>query len=923
MKTVCTTLAILVLSILAGAGLPCRAAEDVGREANSGKAKEPGRSPLAAISIMVWDDPAIGRRLSHPALGTAEALSRAGAEVQRLDTEALAAARQTVAKKGVDCLVLPYGGCYPACLASAMVKFLAAGGVLITCGPGAFDTPLYPTAHGWVSDTDVAADDAGVRVPLAPTWPLDNSAADDAMSMQASSSTEALFRTDDLRLYAYLGTKLPPLSTDDAVLDFEARGDEQTKRLCLELRERDGSRWKAVVPLTSAWRRQRIHTARFVSYANDKLGRTGSAIHGRDLQTVFVGFTAAMVGEGPHRFSLRNLSIKSARASQADLASQPVFLRPGHEVVRWFGTAAHPSALLPPLSCFASSSPWEGRGLRSCNDDRLPLLHAVKGPVSGYTVGSLVSSVEAGGKSRASLRSRLRLGDERIVLLRSRRLVGKGEDALVLFFPRTGLIAGGRWLCWGVEGLDARSGGAFRDVFPAAVSVAVSSTLGDGIRPRFRVGADGAIRLDADLWLRRVSPEAAQHTLQLTVSAGNRPLVERMVTISAAPNHGRSSRVHLLEDIPLKPRDWFDLSLVATLREGESEPPFFGPLRFRFQAREALRQVCDFLVQEAADDGKMMGYSFIDSRGVRTLLAGYELLGERRYLRTARRWGDIMMREQRPDGGYRMGYGITSKGESCYVADGGEIAVAMARLVSYARGQAKARALLRSLDAYMAYREEFRVPSGGIGVGWCLQDYGKRPVVPLDKPRRIFAPERNTYTIGCSLAAAYACARLHDSAVLERRAAADADWLIPRLTSLNGAFIESFMFAHAFTTDAKRREIYAAVMRKKFCVSMRQAAQQERSWWLDAGGRRALNLDGLIYWLSRVEDDPELRAEMMRAAATMFSPDSPQSILSMMRRGSMGHDEWIALCYGSLSLADVLSPLVSMEHFVPAGFDPE
>jgi hypothetical protein len=33
-----------------------------------------------------------------------------------------------------------------------------------------------------------------------------------------------------------------------------------------------------------------------------------------------------------------------------------------------------------------------------------------------------------------------------------------------------------------------------------------------------------------------------------------------------------------------------------------------------------------------------------------------------------------MLREQREDGGYRMGYGITAKGEECYVADGGEIA---------------------------------------------------------------------------------------------------------------------------------------------------------------------------------------------------------------------------------------------------------
>jgi hypothetical protein len=319
------------------------------------------------------------------------------------------------------------------------------------------------------------------------------------------------------------------------------------------------------------------------------------------------------------------------------------------------------------------------------------------------------------------------------------------------------------------------------------------------------------------------------------------------------------------------------------------------------------------MVAEARDDRKLHGSSFIDNRGIRTLLAGFELFGDRAYRKSALAWGRLMLERQRGDGGYRMGYGITSRGEECYVADGGEIAVAIARLVHYAKGAEKER-FLTSLDAYMRYRESFRVPTGGIGVGWCMYDYGRSPKTKFTKPTRVLAPEKNRYTIGCSLAAAYLHARLRNNAGLEARADRDADWLMKRTRKLRGAFIESYQYAHAFTTSADRRKRYAAFIRRAF--TDRLAVPGGDSWWLLSDGRSALNLDGLVYVYQRIEKTPRVRAEILEALCAMFSNGSPESALPFTDGRKLGHGEWIYLCFGGLGLADAIRPLVTMESFL-------
>jgi len=330
-----------------------------------------------------------------------------------------------------------------------------------------------------------------------------------------------------------------------------------------------------------------------------------------------------------------------------------------------------------------------------------------------------------------------------------------------------------------------------------------------------------------------------------------------------------------------------------------------GGSRVHMDALRALEDLSDFLVEQARERDTFSDISFIDHRGARTLLGAYKILEKPAYRETAVRWALKMADKQREDGGYRMGYGITDKGEACYVADGGEIALGVACAVPFADEKAQ-HILMKSLDAYMNYRESFRCEGGGIGVGWCLNDYAQRPVVPLEKATRIYAPERNTYTIGCTLGAAYLHAELSGEEERMKQANEDALWLMERTPTLHGPFIESFLFAHRLTTDDALREDIEAYVERAF---VKKVVGREDAWWMNSGGRHALDLQGLLYCAETLPGlDNEIRArclaEAMEAAYAMFGSSSQQSLYLIQEKQVRSLEDWIYLCYGAVCLPD-------------------
>jgi len=332
----------------------------------------------------------------------------------------------------------------------------------------------------------------------------------------------------------------------------------------------------------------------------------------------------------------------------------------------------------------------------------------------------------------------------------------------------------------------------------------------------------------------------------------------------------------------------------------------------RVDAKRTFFELVDRLLERQREDGTFSGISFEDNRAVRGLLGAYEMTDEEKYRDSAVRWGEEMIRLQREDGGYRMGYGIGRKGEACYVADGGEIAIAMARLTSYLHGEQREK-FVKSLKAYFGYRESFRQDNGAIGVGWCLHDYGRRPIVPLDKPTRIYSGEKNAYTIGCTLAAASAYALITEDPDDMQMALRDTDWLLEHYKSYSGASAESAFWAHHFIADEELKARIVEELRSGF--RQRVAQPTDRSW-LSGGGRSVLDLDGIAWWLWAVDaDDAEMQAAFGRWIYALCAPNSTSAVRRLLSEADLNATERRFVDFLAVALADAVQPMVSLREF--------
>lgn len=657
---------------------------------------------------------------------------------------------------------------------------------------------------------------------------------------------------EDLQGWAYADATLAGLTDAGAGLTFEARGDAATPRLALEVIEDDGSRWKQVVELTSEWQTFALHLSGFSSYATPSRNGAGDGLRPSHATRLSFGFTRGLVGPGPHRVELRNLAIRRAAVPAGRLTAADIPEAVNASARHFFATDADGFERAPWPTCFGALAPADG----------------------GWQV---TGPAPAAGSPR----------DWRL-------LRPNGDPAVGIVTHHAGPYRGSVWAAFG----RAAWTDADLNIAPAVLREIAMAPVVSPLDVRPAAEGDGMV---ATVTLcPRGGPGTTTDTVRLKDGEG-RTVASQTVRME------RLQPATVSFTLPAAP-----LQTPQRLQLSFDEFPLLDPPTAALDLRASLRALADFFVAAGADDGKYSGISFIDNRGARTLLGAWRVFGDQRYLETAKAWGRAMVAEQREDGGYRMGYGIGRKGEACYVADGGEIAVGIACLAQACDGAERAT-FLKSLDAYMAYRDDFRVPTGGIGVGWCLHDYGQRPVVPLDVPTRIYAPERNTYTISCTLAAAYAHARLHDDdPALMQRCDADGDWFMARSKTLWGAGCESFVFGHALSTTPGRRELYREFLQQQAIEPMTAAP---RDWWLQGGGRSSFNVQGLVYWLQHVAPDAAVERELRRAVWQVYGVNSPHSIHRLIGRDDLRQEDWIYLCYSGVGLADVVQPMVTMVGF--------
>ena len=112
------------------------------------------------------------------------------------------------------------------------------------------------------------------------------------------------------------------------------------------------------------------------------------------------------------------------------------------------------------------------------------------------------------------------------------------------------------------------------------------------------------------------------------------------------------------------------LALILYALPAKAVSPFCPDADCR-QTRQTFKNLCDFIVANKAGGptltrhGKPTTAIFIAGYYMRALVAGYEILGDQRYLDTAIAYGDTLLQEQMPNGYWATGYGPV------YLADTG------------------------------------------------------------------------------------------------------------------------------------------------------------------------------------------------------------------------------------------------------------
>ena len=127
------------------------------------------------------------------------------------------------------------------------------------------------------------------------------------------------------------------------------------------------------------------------------------------------------------------------------------------------------------------------------------------------------------------------------------------------------------------------------------------------------------------------------------------------------------------------------------------------------QTREMLKQMCDYIVAEKAT----LPTIYVGGYYMRTLVDGYEILNDHRYLDTALAYGDYLLKHQMSNGFWPTGYG------SVYLADTGSALGLLILLYKHADpGRQK-----QYLDAVQRYANSIQKngmihSNGAFGTGW-------------------------------------------------------------------------------------------------------------------------------------------------------------------------------------------------------------
>ncbi|HSV75272.1 MAG TPA: hypothetical protein VLH79_16070 [Chthonomonadales bacterium] len=221
-------------------------------------------------------------------------------------------------------LIIPDAHVYPGAGLAGLDRYLRAGGHLIALGAPAFDRLVQELDGEWLDSQQI---DDLVRRSVASSPILDvgattagdwrrstNRTADQSEWRVAPSGAAGVGSALHVRMRNLTGWDTltgPPLiaspSRDHNLVIFQARGGPRTTALSIEVREQDGSRWIAVVPLSRSWRRYAVHVADFALWdpeGTSGRGQRGDRLHLERAREITAGlaFSHTRLPHGAHEY---------------------------------------------------------------------------------------------------------------------------------------------------------------------------------------------------------------------------------------------------------------------------------------------------------------------------------------------------------------------------------------------------------------------------------------------------------------------------------------------------------------------------------------------------------------------------------------------------------------------------------------------
>ncbi|MGH9328130.1 MAG: hypothetical protein ACRD2B_15785 [Terriglobia bacterium] len=163
-------------------------------------------------------------------------------------------------------------------------------------------------------------------------------------------------------------------------------------------------------------------------------------------------------------------------------------------------------------------------------------------------------------------------------------------------------------------------------------------------------------------------------------------------------------------------------------------------------ARQFLKQICDYIVQNKSNVPTI----YIGGYYMRTLVAGYQIFGTRRYLNTAVRYADGLLKKQNSRGYWLTGYG------GIEVADTGSALGLFSALYPHVDKERQEKYVAAVERYFAALKKDGLIhPSGAFGYGWNTQPTpaARAHHLPLGSPNseRMTTMENDDYTIATAL----------------------------------------------------------------------------------------------------------------------------------------------------------------------------